>query len=141
VATWDPIRELDDLHERMTGLLSTSLGDARTGALAGWSPAVDVEETDESFVVEAELPGVRREDITVEMRDDELAIHGEVVERERAGILRRRTRRTGRFDYRVVLPGAVDDDAVAAKLQDGVLRVVVPKAAQAKPRRVEITAG
>jgi HSP20 family protein len=65
-----------------------------------WAPPVDLEETDDVWVVEADLPGVRKGDVTVEVRDGELAIHGEVRERERTGILRRRTRRTGAFDYR-----------------------------------------
>lgn len=138
--TWNPFRELDDLHERMARLLETSLGDVRANALTGWAPAVDIEETDEAFVVEAELPGVKREDVTVELRQNELTIHGEVKERERKGVLRRQTRRTGQFDYRVVLPSEVDAEHVEASLSEGVLRVQVRKAQQATPRRIEITA-
>jgi HSP20 family protein len=102
------------------------------------SPAVDVEETQDAFVVEAELPGVRPEDVTAEIRDNELSIRGEVKERERSGILRRQTRRTGRFDYLVVLPSEVKDDHVEASLKDGVLRLQINKAEQAQPRRIEI---
>jgi len=68
---------------------------------------VDLEETDDAWIIEAEVPGARREDVSVELHGDELAVHGEIRERERAGILRRRTRRTGQFDYRVRLPGDV----------------------------------
>lgn len=138
--TWNPFRELDDLHERMARLLETSLGDVRANGLTGWAPAVDIEETDEAFVVEAELPGVKREDVTVELRQNELTIHGEVKERERKGVLRRQTRRTGQFDYRVVLPSEVDADHVEASLSEGVLRVQIRKAQQATRRRIEITA-
>ena len=135
---WDPFRELDDIHQRVSKLLESGVGD---GLVTGWVPAVDIEETDEAFLVEADLPGVRRDDVTVELQDNELRIHGEVKERERTGILRRRTRRTGQFDYRVVLPGEVDADNVEANLQEGVLRVVVRKTEHAKPRRIEITTG
>lgn len=135
---WDPLRELDDLQERMSKLLESTVGD---GLVTSWAPAVDIEETDEAFLVEADLPGVKRDDVIVELQDDELRIHGEVKERERAGILRRRTRRTGQFDYRVVLPGGVDADNVEANLQEGVLRVKVRKTEQTRPRRIEITAG
>ncbi|MFP5336529.1 MAG: Hsp20/alpha crystallin family protein [Actinomycetes bacterium] len=138
--TWNPFRELDDLHQRMSRLMESTFGETRDG-LTGWVPAVDIEETDDTFVVEAELPGVKRDDVTVELRDNELTIHGEVKERERTGVLRRQTRRTGQFDYRVSLPGDVDADHVDANLQEGVLRVTVRKAARAKPRRIEITAG
>lgn len=135
---WNPFRELDELHERMSKLLESSVGH---GLVASWEPAVDLEETDEAFLVEAELPGVKRDDVTVELQNNELRIHGEVKERERTGILRRRTRRTGQFDYRVVLPGEVDADNVEANLEEGVLRVKVGKAEQARPRRIEVTAG
>jgi len=135
---WNPFRELVDLQERMSKLLESSVGD---GQVTSWVPAVDIEETDDAFLVEAELPGVKRDDVTVELQNNELMIHGEVKERERTGILRRRTRRTGQFDYRVVLPGEVDADNVEANLQEGVLRVKVPKMEHARPRRISITAG
>ena len=138
--SWDPFRELDELHQRMSRLLvESSVGDVR--GLAGWVPAVDVEETDEAFVVEAELPGVKRDDVSVELQDNELRIHGEIKERERIGVLRRQTRRTGQFDYRVTLPHEVDADNVEANLHEGVLHVQLRKAGQTKPRRIEIASG
>ncbi|WP_245543016.1 Hsp20/alpha crystallin family protein [Ruania albidiflava] len=120
--------------------METAFGDAGNG-VRSWVPAVDIEETDEGFVVEAELPGVKREDVTVELRDNELMLHGETKQRERTGILRRQTRRTGQFDYRVMLPGEVDADNVEANLHEGILRVQVRKSQQAQPRRIEIIAG
>ena len=135
---WNPFREFDDMQQRVSKLLESGVGH---GLVTSWVPAVDIEENDEAFLVEADLPGVKRDDVTVELQDNELRIHGEVKERERTGILRRRTRRTGQFDYRVVLPGEVDADNVEANLQEGVLRVVVRKTEHAKPRRIEITTG
>lgn len=135
---WNPFREFDDMQQRVSKLLESGVGH---GLVTSWVPAVDIEETDEAFLVEADLPGVKRDDVTVELQDNELRINGEVKERERTGILRRRTRRTGQFDYRVVLPGEVDADNVEANLQEGVLRVVVRKTEHAKPRRIEITTG
>jgi HSP20 family protein len=84
---------------------------------------VDFEETDEAYVVEAELPGVKPGDVDVELHDHELAIHGEVKERERTGVLRHTTRRTGQFDYRVSLPGKVDAEKVDASVVVGPARV------------------
>lgn len=106
-----------------------------------WSPLVDVEETEDAWIVEADVPGAKRDDITVELQGDELAVHGEVKERERVGILRRRTRRTGQFDYRVRLPGDVDEDGIEAGLDGGVLTVRVPKSERARRRRIEIRGG
>jgi HSP20 family protein len=136
----DPASELSDLHRRMDELLEGVWSGAGIGNGGAWSPLVDIEETDDAWVVEAELPGVRREDVDVEVRGSELAISGEIKERERKGILRRRTRRTGRFDYRVTLPGEADAENIEAKLHDGVLTVRIPKPDRAKPRRVEVKA-
>jgi HSP20 family protein len=134
---WNPARELEELHSRMGQLMEsawsgTGLGDGI------WSPPVDIEETDDAWVIEAELPGVKRDDVNVEMHDSELVITGEVKERERKGILRRRTRRVGRFDYRVTLPGEADAERIDASLNEGVLTVRVPKPERAQPRRIEV---
>jgi HSP20 family protein len=137
---WSPLRELEEMHQRLTQLLETGLADGRPGILTRWTPPVDVEETDDAFVVEAELPGVKPEDVSVELQHNELRIHGEVTERERVGIVRRRTRRTGQFDYRVALPGEVDADSVEATLEEGILRVRVSKSEHARPRRIAVQA-
>jgi len=86
-----------------------------------------VEETEDAYSVEIELPGVRREDIDIQLDDRQLTVSGEVKGKERAGILRRRTRRVGRFQYSVTLPADVDADDVNARLNDGVLTVRVPR--------------
>ena len=140
-ARWDPFRELEEMHERMGRLLEGNLGDLGGLGEGAWSPLVDIEETDDAWIVEADLPGVKRGDVEVELRDGELAISGELKERERRGLLRRRTRRTGRFDYRVTLPGEFDADAIDASLEHGVLTVRVPKPQRAQPRRIEIKGG
>jgi HSP20 family protein len=97
-----------------------------------------IEETEDSWLLEAELPGIKSDDIDIEAHDNEIQITGEIVEKERAGILRRRTRRVGRFEYRVTLPGPIDPDTIDASLDDGILRVTVPKPDQVRPRRVDI---
>ena len=126
LARWDPLRETEDVRQRMDRLFEDALSGTPLATGSVWSPPVDLEETDDAWGVEADLPGVKKGDMTVELRDNELAIHGEAKERERSGILRRRTRRTGQFDYRVSLPGDVDaDDDIDAQLKDGVLTVRV----------------
>jgi HSP20 family protein len=89
-------------------------------------------------VIEADLPGVRREDLSIELVGNELSISGEIRERERKGIVRRRARHTGRFDYDVTLPSLLEVDRIEAKLGDGVLTLRVPKAERARRQRIEI---
>jgi HSP20 family protein len=108
------------------------------GPEIGWTPLVDIEETDDAWIVEAEVPGVRREDVDIEVQDRDLVISGEVRETERKGILRRRGRRTGRFYLRLSLPGEVVAGKVDAKLKRGVLRVRVPKARATNGKRIEV---
>ena len=135
VAGWDPFRELDELTQRVNSLWEADL----TGDLHGWAPLADVEETDDAYVVGIDLPGVQREDIDIQLTDRQLTVSGEIKEKERTGILRRRTRRVGQFQYSVTLPADVDADEVTAHLDDGVLTVRVAKPEQAKPRRIEIS--
>jgi HSP20 family protein len=134
---WDPFREIADLQQRMSQLMD-SVWSSSGLAEAVWSPLVDIEETEDAWVIEADLPGVKKGDINIEVSDSELSITGEIKERERRGVLRRRTRRTGQFEYRVTLPGDPDAEHIEASLNDGVLTVRIPKPARAKARRIEI---
>ena len=138
---WEPARELEQLQNQMERWMESvwsPIGAGNGGST--WLPVADIEETDDAWIIEAELPGVDRKDVTVELRDSELIISGEIKQKERKGVLRRRTRRTGEFEYRVTLPGQTDAESIDASLHDGVLTVRVPKANQAKPRRIEVKA-
>jgi HSP20 family protein len=140
---WEPFQELEQVTERMRRMLEETFGGfGRWPSLlpetAGWSPLVDIEEHDDAYMLEAELPGVRREDVDIELVGNELAITGEMKEKEHTGTVRRRMRRTGRFDYRVTLPEQVDADKIEASLSEGVLKVRVPKSARAQRKRIAI---
>jgi HSP20 family protein len=132
-----PFRELQELQEQTSQLLQQMMP-AVPAPIQPWIPDVDIEETDDAWVVEAELPGARAEDVHVEVRAGELHIHGSIVEKERAGILRRRSRRVGEFEYRVTLPEPVDSDNPEAHLHEGVLEVRVPKAEKSRSREIPI---
>jgi HSP20 family protein len=135
----EPFRDLEEMQQRTLQMLQSALGDG-IAADGTWVPAVDIEETDDAWIVEAELPGAKRDDINIEVHDNELEISGEIVERERKGIIRRRNRRVGRFDYRVTLPTAIDPEGIDAALDGGVLTVRVPKPEVARPHRIKIAA-
>lgn len=133
----EPWTEFSELYERMGRLLVEGVDGSAPGS--GWWPAADVEETDQAYLVELELPGVKREDISVEVAGGELTVTGEVKERQRVGLLRSRARRVGRFDYRVSLPAGIEEDEVSASLTGGVLTIQVPKTEQNRPRKIPIS--
>lgn len=132
-----PLSELGQLNERMRRMLEQTFG-GMLDEPAGWVPAVDIEELEDAYVVEAEVPGVKREDVNIELSGNELTISGEIKVREREGVIRRRTRRVGEFEFRVILPNEVNAEGIDAKLNDGVLTVRIPKAEPAQRRRIEV---
>ena len=136
---WDPLREFTDLQDRMGELVQSAFG-SLADAVQSWRPLADLSETDDHYLLEVELPGVKRDDISIEVQGNELSISGEFREKEKVGWFRSRTRRTGRFEYRAVLPQGINEDGINAELAEGVLTVTVPKSAAAKRRRIEITA-
>jgi|RhiMetdeSRZDD1v2_1073273.scaffolds.fasta_scaffold862867_2 HSP20 family protein len=138
VRRFEPFREFDQLQAQMGELLESALAGA-PGEGAPWIPAVDIEETDDAWIVEAELPGVDKKDVDIQMNDSELVVRGEIKERERAGILRRRTRRVGEFEFRVTLPGQTDAEQIDAKLDGGVLAIRIPKPQETQPRHIDIS--
>jgi len=138
---WEPLSELERVTERMRRMLDQTFGSFGWPAPAearGWSPLVDIEEADDAYVIEVELPGVKPENVNIELVGNELTITGKVKERKHKGALRRQARRTGRFAYRVALPTRVEADNVEASLSDGVLTVRVPKAERAERKKIEV---
>ena len=131
----DPLPPLSQLGQQLARYLGG--GDA-VPSLTGFVPLADVEETDDAYLVEVELPGVKREDVSVEVAGRRVSVSGERKERQRVGILRKQTRSVGRFEYQVTLPGGVEEDDVRASMDEGVLTVHVPKAASERPRRIEV---
>jgi HSP20 family protein len=138
----DPFHEMEDVYDRMGQLMQGFFGDLPAAGGVDqppvWVPLADIEELDDAFIIEMELPGVQPDDIELELRDNQLRISGEVEERERRGILRRKTRQVGRFEYVVTLPSDVDPDRVEASLGEGVLTVRVGKATSGRPQHIPV---
>ena len=118
VQRYQPFRELEEIQQQTAQLLEQMMG-VPPEVVRPWIPDVDIEETDDAWILEAELPGARAEDVHVELDDGELTIRGAIAERERTGILRRRTRRVGEFEYTVSLPGLSGDVEPQARLHHG----------------------
>jgi HSP20 family protein len=135
--TWDPSTEFRNIVSQLTRF-PDSWGDLLFQSGHGFTPLADVEETDDAYMVEVELPGVDKKDIDVSVAGRRLTITGERKEKKRVGVLRRRTRSVGRFEYDIQLPGDIDEDGVTASLSDGVLTVRVPKATNDRAHRIAV---
>ena len=128
----NPSREFEDIYDRMGQLMNLAFGlNPIDGADGAWVPLADISETDDAYVVKLDVPGVHKDQIDIQFQDRELVVSGEIPESEQEGHAHRRSRRTGRFEFRTYLPGDVN--------ADGVLRVTVPKSEAAKPRHIEIS--
>jgi HSP20 family protein len=110
-----------------------------TAAHEGLAPGAELEETDDGFTLEMDLPGVAKDDITIDVLGRRMAVRGTRKEKERRGVMRHSTRVTGSFAYEVLLPADVDEKATTAQLSDGVLTIKLPKTSGAKTNRVPIS--
>jgi HSP20 family protein len=146
---WEPVRELHTVQSEMNRLFNTFF-DSSTQRNGGgravarrWIPAVDVVETDEHFVVRADLPGLSENDVKIEVEDNVLTISGErKSEHEQNSKGYYRVERSyGSFSRSLTLPEGVDADAIQASFDSGVLEVQIPKPEQHKPRKVQISLG
>jgi len=109
---------------------------SRGAAASAWAPATDIDENDDHFLLTVEVPGVKREDIAIELEKDVGRIRGGRKDEERKGLYAER--RWGNFERTFSLPAHVDAQKIEAKLENGLLFVKVPKAEIAKPRQIEI---
>jgi HSP20 family protein len=143
---WEPAREVASLQQEMNRLFS-SFFDTPTagteGQLRRWIPAMDVVETDDAFVLRADLPGLSEGDVSIEIEDNVLTVSGErkAEHEEKKEGFHRIERSFGAFRRSLTLPDGVNPEAVSARFEKGVLEVRVPKPEDRKPRRVSIKVG
>ena len=147
IVRWEPLRELSSLQGEMNRLFNTVFDQPGSGGNGGtlrrWMPAMDLVETDDHFVLRADLPGLTEDDIKIELEDGTLTVSGERKsehETRKEGY-HRVERAFGSFSRSLTLPKGVDADAVTAKFDRGVLEVSIPKPEERKPRRIEIAGG
>ena len=139
---WDPFKDAFVLRERANRIFehvapkSGRPGEVGTG---GWAPAVDIYETDEAFVVKAELPEVLEADINIIVEDNTLRISGERKSRREGKSYYQIERYCGSFSRSFVLPAIVEKTNIKATLKDGMLNIILPKIAEHLARHIEIT--
>jgi HSP20 family protein len=141
---WEPFETLNGLHSRINKLFDEGFRPswAKAGsASAVWYPPVDVLESKDSYILRAELPGMKKEDFNLEVKDGRLTLTGErKFEHQADGVEYHSAERvTGKFVRSFQLPREVKHDAIEATYRDGVLEIRVPKAEEAKPRQIAIS--
>ncbi len=130
-ARWDPLRDLLTIQHRLERLASSGP--------QGWVPAVDLCETADAFLLTAELPGLTREQIHIDVHDGKLTLQGRRDSRVRCEQYHQVERGHGEFSRTFVLPPTVNPEGISADLRDGVLTITVPKNADHAPRRVSVS--
>lgn len=142
ISRWEPFRELAALQSEMSRFMNQLWGTAAGGGNGGvtWLPPLDVWETEDALVIALDLPGVRKEDVTIEVDDGVLTVSGtrERKIEQRDDRFYRFERRYGNFSRSVTLPQGTDESTIKAQFDNGVLEITVPKPEERKPKRIAI---
>jgi len=145
ITRWDPFRELDELQSRLSTLFGRSPvrkdgGKDEAMTVAEWAPLVDIVENEHEYLIKAELPEVKKEEVKVTVQDGVLSLSGErkFVKEEKDKKYHRVERAYGTFVRSFSLPEDADEDKVAADFKDGVLQVHLPKSEKARPKNIEV---
>src|SRR5213596_3685247 len=145
---WDPLKEMEELQNRLSGFFGRAPvrranGEQESITVAEWAPLVDITEDDKEYLIKAELPEVKKEDVKVTVQDDVLTISGErMLEKEEKGRKYHRVERAyGSFARSFTLPEDADGEKVAAEFKNGLLMVHLPKSEKAKPKSIEVKIG
>ena len=144
---WNPFKDRDELESRLATLFAgreaTSNGGKEALTVTQWSPLVDITEDEKEYLIKAELPDMKKEDVRLTVEDNVLAISGErkFEKEEKSKKYHRVERAYGSFVRSFSLPEDADGSKVTADFKDGMLHVHLPKSVQAKPKAIEIKVG
>ena len=144
---WNPLKDRDELESRLATMFGTREATGHGGkealTVAQWSPLVDITEDEKEYLIKAELPEMKKEDVRLTVEDDVLAISGERrFEKEEKGKKYHRIERAyGSFVRSFSLPEDAEGSTVSADYKDGVLHVHLPKSEKSKPKAIEIKIG
>jgi HSP20 family protein len=143
ITRYEPWSLVNRLHHDLDRLMNRGfpgVDDGSVGAVSDWMPAVDVQETNDAFVLTADLPGVNPNDIDITMENGVLTLRGrrEHEQRSEENGFRRIERSSVEFFRRFALPDAADPDSISAQTTNGVLTVRIAKRAEVQPRRIEV---
>lgn len=140
MSRWDSFRELVNLRDEMDRFFNTFFNKQLEDTEGFWAPVIDIEEDNEYFIVKAELPGIKKEDIKISVRGNLLSITGG---RKQESEIKNKTfhrieRSYGKFMRKITLPSEVNADKVQAKYKDGILTITLPKPESMKPKEITV---
>ena len=141
LSAWPTLDRWSNLRDELNSLLEVPFlaNSHRRDLFGGWSPALDLYQNNDNVVAVLELPGMRKEDIEISLHDGALTISGERKSSSSNGEKAERTERyVGSFRRSITLPVRVDSNKVNAVYRDGILTVTLPKAEEAKPKRIDV---
>jgi len=149
VSRWDPFQDLLSIQDEMNQLFTRAFGQERPsqggerGGGRAWAPALDISERKDAYVVTVEVPGIKPEELDITLEDGLLTIQGERRFSQESSDQQwhRVERRYGSFRRSITLPSQVQADSIEASFENGVLEVVVPKAEEAKPKKITVRPG
>jgi HSP20 family protein len=141
ISRWSPVSELMRMHDQLNSLFDGSVDRrADEGPYGNWSPAVDLREEDNQYVLCADMPGMRKEDIDIHVENNVLTVTGErrFEAEQKKDTYHRIERAYGKFVRSFSLPVRVVAESINASYKDGVLQVAIPKAEESKPKKIAI---
>ena len=144
IVKWDPFRNVAALQDRINRIFDESF--SRTAdlnddiSMGVWKPSVDIYETDEAIILVAELPGIKKEDVSVEIKDNLLTLKGKRIEDKAVSeeCYFRKERCFGTFSRAFNLQHRVQPDKIKARFKDGVLKIEIPKPEEEKPKQITV---
>lgn len=143
LVSWKPMRDFDSMFDRMTRLLYSGYRqemEDKDQYMSDWSPVTDIYETKDEYVFKVEVPGMNKEDVKVEVKDDNLWISGERKENKeiKQDDYHRVESRIGKFSRSFRLPNGIDQEKIKASMNNGILELKVPKPETKKPKNISI---
>ena len=144
IVKWDPFRNVAALQDRINRIFDESF--SRTDdldddiSMSAWKPLVDIYETDEAIILKAELPGIKKEDVSVEVKDNVLTLKGVRTEEKeiKEKNYYRKERAFGTFSRAFNLQHRIQPDKIKARFKDGVLKIEIPKPEEEKPKQITV---
>ncbi|MBA3019084.1 MAG: Hsp20/alpha crystallin family protein [Proteobacteria bacterium] len=144
IVRWDPLRNVATLQDRINRIFNEAFADSKDFedevSMSAWRPVVDIFDTNNAIVIKAELPGIKKDDVSVDVKDNVLTIKGErsLSKEIKEENYYRKERSFGKFQRSFTLPEAIEPAGIKANFKNGVLEIEVPKAEEKKPKQISI---